>query len=424
MNTINETIDKLFRELTPISLPGEGVTRPAFSPEEQAAHDIMARFASGLGMKVETDGAGNHYMTLRGHSRDHPGLVVGSHLDSVPSGGVYDGAAGVIAGLAVAADLLDRREVPPLNLTVMAIRAEESVWFPVSYLGSRAALGRLEPKSLEICRSDTGRSLAEHLLEAGFDPDFIRKGRAHLTPDRVAAYIEVHIEQGPLLHDENIPVGIVSAIRGGLRFRNAKILGAWAHSGATPRRLRRDVAFALSDFMSRVEEMWDEIEEQGEDFVATFGMVNTDATQHAFSKVPGRIDFCLDTRSISSETLDRLQDKLPKMAEEVAKKRRVRIELGESSSSRPAAMDATILEHLANAAEVLDLKHRVLPSGAGHDAAAFAQAGIPAGMIFVRNENGSHNADEAMDHADLALAASLLRKAIMDWPVATGAEGT
>jgi N-carbamoyl-L-amino-acid hydrolase len=170
--------------------------------------------------------------------------------------------------------------------------------------------------------------------------------------------------------------------------------------------------------------MWDEIEEQGEDFVATFGMVNTDATQHAFSKVPGRIDFCLDTRSISSETLDRLQDKLPKMAEEVAKKRRVRIELGESSSSRPAAMDATILEHLANAAEVLDLKHRVLPSGAGHDAAAFAQAGIPAGMIFVRNENGSHNADEAMDHADLALAASLLRKAIMDWPVATGAEGT
>lgn len=414
MGAIETSIDRLFAGLSRISLAGEGWTRPAFSPEEQAAHDFVASFARELGMAVETDGAGNLFMTLAGRGHGQSNLIIGSHLDTVPSGGAYDGAAGVVGGLAVAAQFVERQEVPPVPLTIMAIRAEESVWFPVSYLGSRAALGRLEADALETIRSDSGRTLADHIGKAGFDPDFIRNRFASIRPETTKAFLEIHIEQGPVLHDENLPVGLVSAIRGGLRFREASIRGSWGHSGAMPRRLRRDVGFALADFMTRVESEWDRLEGDGEDIVATFGIIATDPEQHAFSKVPGLINFSLDMRSTSPELLDVLNERLQEFARQISVARNVDIDLGPASRTLPAKMDSAVYARLATAADRLAIPTCTLPSGAGHDAAAFAQAGIPTGMIFVRNEHGSHNPAEAMAHSDLALAASLLYDAILN----------
>lgn len=416
MSVINKTINRLFSDLSHISLEGDGWTRPAFGPEEQAAHDLVADFARELELDVETDGAGNLYMTLAGKTGRRPNLIIGSHLDTVPSGGAYDGAAGVVGGLAVVADFVARKDPPPIALTVMAIRAEESVWFPLSYLGSRAALGRLEPSALEACRSDSGHTLATHISLAGFDPGSVRDGLAHVKPETTKAFLEVHIEQGPILHDENLPVGLVSGIRGGLRFREASVRGNWDHSGATPRELRRDAGLAMADFMNQVELEWDRLESEGEDIVATFGMIGTDPNQHAFSKVPGKVSFSLDLRSTSIGLLDRLATRVPEIAARVSTARNVEIDLGLGSRSQPALMDRVVHAHLVKTAEDLAIPCRTLPSGGGHDAAAFAQAGIPTGMIFVRNENGSHNPAESMDHADLALAASLLRHAIAAWP--------
>ncbi len=418
MSAIGQTIDRLFAALAPISRPGEGVTRPAYSAEEQAAHDLMAREAAALDLEVAADAIGNLYMTLPGRDRARPGIVIGSHLDSVPGGGAYDGAAGVVAGLALAAALRAEDARPPVDLTVMAVRAEESVWFPVSYLGSRGALGRLEPAALAARRSDTGQTLEQHLRAAGFDPEAIRHGRAALSPERVGAYLEVHIEQGPVLQQRGLPLGLVTGIRGGLRFREARITGAWSHSGATPRALRQDAGLALAEVMSGVERLWDEAEAAARDLVATFGIFGTEPARHAFSKVPGEVNFCLDLRSSEAALLDELPARLTALAAQVGAQRRVAVELGPISRSQPARMDDGLRRRLAAAAAAAELPVLELPSGGGHDAAAFAQAGIPAGLVFVRNDHGSHNPDEAMDHADLALAVELLRATLRAWPEA------
>ncbi|MCP5367753.1 MAG: Zn-dependent hydrolase [Hyphomicrobiales bacterium] len=411
---MQDFIVDLFARLAAIGADGDGgFTRPSYGPGEHAAHDLMAATARGLGLEVATDAAGNTYMTLPGRDRAAPRTVLGSHLDTVPRGGNYDGAAGVVAGLAMAAHLRDRGAVPAADLTVMGIRAEESVWFPASYIGSRAALGRLAPAELEIRRSDTGRTLADHMAEAGCDPAALAAGQRYLDPASVAAYVEIHIEQGPVLAAEGLPVGVVTAIRGGLRHHRAAILGEWAHSGATPRALRRDAVFAFADLLAELEAAWDRMEGAGRDLVLTLGKASTDPAAHAFSKVPGRLDFCLDARSTEDAALDAMGAEIEAVARSVAAARGVGIDLGPRSRSKPATMDPALVAALAAAAGRLQIPHRTLPSGAGHDAAAFAQAGVPSAMVFVRNDHGSHNPAEAMDPADLAAAARVALAALV-----------
>jgi N-carbamoyl-L-amino-acid hydrolase len=228
--------ERLFRTLRERSLDTPGVTRASYGPGEQMAHDLVRAESESLGLEVATDAAGNLYATLPGRDRRAPAFVVGSHLDTVPHGGNYDGAAGVVAGLSALAGLRRAGIMPTRDVTVMGIRAEESTWFNASYIGSRAALGLLAPEELDtVRRSDTGRSLGDHLTEAGLDPAALGRKPAHLEPARVHGFIEVHIEQGPLLVERGIPTAIVTGIRGAFRYREARCVGQWAHSGAVPR---------------------------------------------------------------------------------------------------------------------------------------------------------------------------------------------
>ena len=189
---------RLFAALHAMSFDGVGITRAAYGPKESEAHALVRAEAERLGLAVEADHAGNLMMTLKGTEPGLPGLMLGSHLDSVRSAGNYDGAAGVLAGLSVVAGLVRAGFRPARDITVIAIRAEETgSWFPVSYAGSRAALGRLPPEALDALRMDDGRTLAEHMREEGCDPDAVRAGRASITPETVAAFVELHIEQGP-----------------------------------------------------------------------------------------------------------------------------------------------------------------------------------------------------------------------------------
>ena len=165
--------------------------------------------------------------------------MIGSHLDSVPHGGNFDGAAGVVAGLVAVAALQSLGITLACDLTVMGIRAEESIWFQVSYIGSRGALGTLPDGALDVRRIDTGRTLAEHIADCGGDPDALRAGRRFLDPARLGAYLELHIEQAPSLVAAGCPVAIWTGIPGNFRYPDAWIEGSNDHVGL-PRRFRRD----------------------------------------------------------------------------------------------------------------------------------------------------------------------------------------
>lgn len=401
---------RVFEALRARTHDGVGITREAYGRGERIAHEIVLAEAGTIGLEVSTDHMGNRFLTLPGADRAAPRVVVGSHLDSVRQGGNYDGAAGVVAGLAAVAGMARAGFAPGRDVTVMAIRAEEAgAWFPTSYPGSRGALGRLAPEELDIRRQDSGRTLAEHMAEEGFDPQAARAGRASLARERVAAFVELHIEQGPVLDVEEIPVGIVTGIPGSRRLRAARVLGTYGHSGATPRKYRHDAAIALAELAHRLDEEWARLDAMGRAMVCTFCVLAT-TEEAGFTKIPGEARFQLDIRSIDPANCDALMGALRRMVPEIEARRGVRFELGTEGGSQPGLMDATVRDGLAKAARDLGIAHRLMPSGGGHDAAAFAAAGIPAGMIFVRNQNGSHNPDEDMRMEDFAQAAAVLQR--------------
>lgn len=402
--------ERLFTALREQTSDGEGVTRDAFGPGERIAHALVRAEAEALGLEIGVDVSGNMYMTLPGTDRAAKKIILGSHLDSVREGGNFDGAAGVLAGLAAVAGMTRAGFVPARDVTVMAIRAEEAgAWFPVSYPGSRAALGLLKPDGLDIRRMDTGRTLAEHMRDEGFDPDAVARGEHALGPHNVAAYLEVHIEQGPVLDSEEIPIGIVTGIPGSRRLRQARVIGEYNHSGGTPRKYRRDAAIALAELAHRLDEEWCRLESMGHSLVCTFCTMATTA-EAGFTKIAGEATFQLDVRSVSPRACDMMFEKLHSLMDEIEARRGVRFERGPETGSKADVMDVGIRAGLARAAEALGIAHRDMASGGGHDAAAFAEAKVPAAMLFVRNQNGSHNPKEDMRMEDFAAACAVVTR--------------
>lgn len=391
---------------------GIGITRDSYGAGEQRAHERAKRAALLLGLEVRTDSALNLYMTLPGQDRTLPAAMTGSHLDSVPCGGNIDGAAGVAAGLAVLSGWRHANFAPPRDCTVMAIRAEESAWFPISYPGSKAAFGLLPADALGLMREDTKRSLAEHMTALGGAPERVAAGEAFLKAAQIHRFIELHIEQGPHLIHNDAPVGIVTGIRGSFRFRHAAAIGTYAHSGAMPRIARKDAVVATARLLMALDDDWTRMEREGRDLVVTFGKFATEPARADFSKVSGRVDFTIDIRSCEAETLCLLEERTRKHATQISEETEVQFELGLPSGSTPALMDQRLCDILTNAAARYGIKAVRMASGAGHDAAIFAGQGIATAMIFVRNVNGSHNPDEAMSTDDFACATRLLEAAL------------
>jgi N-carbamoyl-L-amino-acid hydrolase len=398
----------MFRELELGTRVGRGIVRASYGEGENFAHRLAETTARGLGLEIATDAALNLYMTLPGRRRDLPRFLVGSHMDSVPQGGNYDGAAGVVAGLAAVSGLRSQGIVPERDITIMAVRGEEAAWFNSSYIGSHAAFGKLTAEALEVPRSDTKRSLADHMAEAGCDVAALRRGEAYLKPADIAAFLEVHIEQGPVLEQANVPVGVVTGIRGCLRHADARCLGVYAHSGAAPRSVRHDAVAATVELLHRLGKTWEEIENSGADLVFTVGQLNTDPENAGPSKVSGETRFVLDFRGLEEAAMRAASDAASRFASEIGAQHKVRFDLGEGRYSYPAMIDGRIRQRLTALAGDLGFPTVEMASGAGHDAAVFVTFGVPAGMIFIRNSNGSHNPDEAMEIADFGLAAQLL----------------
>lgn len=401
--------ENLFDRLRAGTADPPGVTRASFGPGEAFAHDLVAEAAQSMGLEVSHDISGNQYMTWPGTDRTAPRVMTGSHMDSVNHGGNYDGAAGVVMGLAAIQALRREGFQPYRDITVMAIRAEEMMWFPTHYCGSRMAFGLLDPNDYDaVRRSDTGRSLAEHMQEAGFDPEALKAGARPLDPASIHVFIEAHIEQGPILQEKGFPVGIVSGIRGNLRYKHCRIDGRYDHAGAVPREYRHDAVLAGTEFVQILEHYWDERQAAGDDFVATVGEFHTDPSIHAITKVPGLVRFTMDIRSLDNGLLLRTDALLRREAERISAQRGVAVDLATFTNAKPAPMHPELRGMLEDIARSEAISALTLASGAGHDCATFTWQGIPTAMIFVRNQHGSHNPDEAMEIGDFAAGARLL----------------
>jgi N-carbamoyl-L-amino-acid hydrolase len=403
----SDVASALFHRLRNDGLDEPGVTRDPYGPGEQRAHATITEMAQKLGLRIERDAAANLYMTLPGQDPGAKRIVVGSHLDSVPHGGNFDGAAGVVAGLVAVAALRSLGITLACDLTVMSIRAEESIWFQVSYIGSRSALGTLPDGALDVRRIDTGRTLAEHIAECGGDPDALRAGTRFLDPAHLRAYLELHIEQAPSLVAAGRPVAICTGIPGNFRYPDARIEGSHDHVGL-PRRFRRDAAMAGAEFAMALDRLWEEHDAKGTPIACTIGRFHTDPAGHGMTIVPGIFNFSLDVRGYDEALLADLDREVDAIIGGIEQRRGVRFHRGTKARAAVGAVDPAIKTALETGAAELGIPVLDLGSPASHDAAAFAAVGVPIGMIFVRNENGSHNPREAMTIDDFLAGVSLL----------------
>jgi N-carbamoyl-L-amino-acid hydrolase len=246
------------------------------------------------------------------------------------------------------------------------------------------------------------------MADVGVDAGRLKAAPASLSSRNVHCYLEVHIEQGPVLFDKGLPVGVVSGIRGNLRWPQASCAGELGHAGTVPRALRRDPVVALSEVIVALQSSWQAMEAAGHDLVMTCGRFSTDPKTHSVTTIPGRVDFAFEARSHSPATLDGVREALLAHVGRAQEKHGVRFSLGTPTRSAPAAMDERLRALLRVHCARLGLEPFEIASGAGHDAQDFIAAGIPSAMIFLRNEHGSHNPREHMAMEDFAAGVRLL----------------
>jgi N-carbamoyl-L-amino-acid hydrolase len=296
---------------------------------------------------------------------------------------------------------------PACDIATIATRAEESVWFQVSYIGSRSAFGALPATALDARRVDTGRALAEHMAECGARVDDVRAGKASLTANSIRAFVELHIEQAPQLVEAGLPMAVGTGVPGNFRYPNIRVEGEYAHVGL-PRRFRHDAVLAASDFAIGLDEIWKRSDAAGRPMAFTIGRFHTDPKEHALTKVAGEMALSLDVRAYDRAHLAELEAAVLQLASSIAAKRRVRFDLGPRASADVAPSDPALFARLMHSAEVLGIPTMPLASPASHDTATFTVAGVPSAMLFVRNANGSHNPHEAMEIDDFLQAAAVL----------------
>ncbi|AJE48656.1 Zn-dependent hydrolase [Celeribacter indicus] len=399
---------KMFDDIRLLSSDKAGVSRPAFSDKESETLDYLATRARAEGLHVYEDAGKNLWFSLPEHIDAEKFTVIGSHVDSVPMGGNYDGLAGVIAGLMVLIEARQGRRRPGRAVKVLAMRGEESAWFGACYIGSKMLTGSLPEGEFGAAHKGDGRPLSAHLEALGVDTAPVRARQPICDLSRIDAYLELHIEQGPLLVERDIPAAVVTGIRGNFRYRDIHCIGQAGHSGAVPRAYRHDPVLAFAELMHRLDDTWQHLLNTGEDLVLTSGVVGTDPSRHAIARIPDEIAFSLDIRSQDAETLDQMRAYLKTEMADIARTRGVEFERGSEVAVAPALMDPDLVEGLKKAMERVTGTVFAMASGGGHDAAVFAQAGVPAGMVFVRNRNGSHNPDEAMEIADFMVGVDIL----------------
>jgi len=381
--------------------PGR-ITRLYLSPSHREAAETTLGFMQGAGLSAHIDALGSVIGRLEGANPDAPALIIGSHIDSVVDAGRYDGNLGVALGIVVAEALKEQGIVPSCPIEIVAFGDEENVRFPTNLSTSYALAGRFDPTWLDGKDQD-GISLRDALTRFGGDPD----GIAALArdPARYRGYLEVHIEQGPQLEAQNLPVGIVSAINGITRAR-ATVAGEAGHAGTVPMNMRRDALAAVAEMIGIVERAGS----TRNDTVATVGVAQVQPG--AINVIPSRVDFTLDARAPDDAVRHGMVQDIVTECKAAAQRRGVAFTIEPFMESPATPMDkglATVLEEAVRSIGVEPLR---LASGAGHDAVAMATL-CPSAMLFVRCKGGiSHNPAESITLEDADVAARVLIEAV------------
>ena len=391
---IMERCDALARHS---ELPG-GLTRVFLSPEARAASDKVLGWMREAGMQAQLDPIANAAGRYEGERPGLPCLMLGSHLDTVRDAGRYDGMLGVITAIECIGLLNSKKKRLPFAIEVIGFGDEEGVRFGTTLLGSRAVAGTLDLQVLSA-KDPQGSSMADALREFGLDPAGIPK-IARGKQD-VLAYAELHIEQGPVLEAEGLPVGVVTAINGFSRLR-VTLRGAAGHAGTVPMNLRRDALAAAAECVLMVEK----VGRSHPELVGTVGRI--EAKPGAINVIPGEVFFTIDVRAPRDALRDHAVAAIRSQIQQLAARRGVDCEIETLQEFGSTTCASGLMEQMERAVERQGFPVRRLPSGAGHDGMALAAiAGIC--MLFVRCRGGiSHSPLEAITEADAAAGARVL----------------
>jgi allantoate deiminase len=385
------------------------LARVFMSPEQRDATAMVAAWMREAGMHVRIDAIGNVIGRYEGEREGLPCLMLGSHLDTVRDAGRYDGMLGVVAAIECVADLAARRRRLPCAIEVIGFSDEEGVRFSSTLLGSRAVTGRFDARVLDLVDA-SGVAMRDALAAAGFDAG--RIGDAARRPEEVLAYVELHIEQGPVLEAEQLAVGVVTAINGGNRFW-VEVAGMAGHAGTVPMRLRQDALAAAAECVLAVER----IASSMADVVGTVGRI--DARPGAMNVIPGSVRFSLDARAPTDALRREAVAAMTGVLAAIAVRRGCAMTIDPIWEGRTAPCDPALQEQLAAAMRAEGQREFRLPSGAGHDGMAMIDL-APIGMLFLRCTGGiSHHPAEAVTLADLDVGARVLLRFIEHFSILT-----
>jgi len=390
----------MLAELGRISDAPDNLTRLYLSPAHRRAADLVRGWMEEAGARASIDAAGNVVGRLGPDGA--PTLYCGSHIDTVVDAGRYDGALGVIAALLAAGEITRSGEDLPFAIEVLAFGDEENVRFPTSLSSTQAIAGGYDPTWLTRRDAD-GTTLAEALRDFGGDPDAI----TDLARDRDGAigYLEIHIEQGPVLERADLPVGVVTAINAAWR-ADCVVRGEAGHAGTVPMSLRRDALAGAAEMVCALERLG----AGAVDGVATVGRIS--AMPGAVNVVPGEVRFSIDARAPSDAALADLVARIEEACTAIAARRGLGFNCAPFMNAPATPMDEELQRALEQAAQRVGVVAPRIPSGAGHDAVAMAGL-CPVGMLFVRCAGGiSHNPAESVTDADLGIAVAVMIEAI------------
>lgn len=390
-----------------LSEPGPGVTRLAYSSLERRSHAVFGEYMASLGLVVETDAAGNTIAELPATTdAGREGAIgTGSHLDSVPEGGRFDGTVGVIAGMEVARIAVEH-EIPRRRpWRFVAFASEEGARFGQACNGSRMVAGLTTSADLERFHDKDGVSMASAMEGVGLAPDAVES--AKWRGEDWFAFVEVHIEQGGVLESKNVRVGVVDVISGSTRVE-VTVRGQASHTGGTPMHLRRDALVTAAECVLAGQMIATDPEHHGTRI--TVGRL--DVHPGSITTIPGRVVFSVDVRDVDSDRQRLTAEALVARFEQIARSRGTQLTVAVIGDTSPAVLPSWIAEHIAAGAAEAGLSYRMLPSGASHDSQQINRV-VPTGMVFVPSRDGlSHVPEEFTETSEIADGTAVLLQAM------------
>ncbi|WP_338079178.1 Zn-dependent hydrolase [Aquibacillus halophilus] len=376
-----------------------GLTRLSFSDEEREAKQLVKKYMTDAGLMIREDEIGNIFGRLAGTDPNGKTILIGSHVDTVLSGGIFDGTGGVLIGIEVVQSLIEQGVTPENSVEVVAFTDEEGTRFSTGMIGSKGYTGQLTSDELVNHVDEHGISIAQAMINQGYDPN--KLASVKVDPETIKCFLEVHIEQGKILESKNVPIGLVTGIVG-LRWLKVKLSGEAGHAGTTPMSLRKDPLAAAAEIIQYIEKLAKEQERT----VATVGQLAVNPG--GVNIIPSDVEFTIDLRDLSDELLDQLLNQVNGTIESICSKRGITSSVEEIHNLSGVSCSSEINESIRASIEKQGIEVVELPSGAGHDAMVMANF-TQTGMIFLRTKNGiSHTPEEWADKKDITVAAQTM----------------